>query len=56
MSGALDAAGFYAGLCFFLGAAVILLSNAWGGYLLWIEFHGRTQPDFAPDAPRDQSP
>jgi hypothetical protein len=48
-AGALDAAGFHAGLCFFLGAAVILLSNLWGGYLLWIEFHGRTQPQASVD-------
>jgi hypothetical protein len=38
---ALDHAAFYASLCFTLGAALMLLSNVWGGYLLWIEFQGR---------------
>jgi hypothetical protein len=43
MSGALDSADSYATLCFALGVGVILLSNVWGGYLLSIEFRGRSQ-------------
>jgi hypothetical protein len=31
-------------LLFLLGAGVMLLSNVWGGLLLWIEFQGRTKP------------
>jgi len=44
MTGSLDMAGFYANLCFTLGAAVIIFSNLWGAHLLWIELQGRTQP------------
>ncbi len=43
MSGTLDAAAAYAQTCFTLGALVLVLSNVWSGYLLWIEFYGRTQ-------------
>lgn len=42
MTDSLQLAGFYANLCFALGAAVIIFSNIWGAHLLWIEFHGRT--------------
>jgi hypothetical protein len=44
MSDALDAAPVLAWLCFALGAAVILLANVWGGFLLYVEFRGRTEP------------
>ena len=46
MTNSLDSAGTYANLCFLLGVLIILLSNAWGGHLLWIEFKGRTEPGF----------
>lgn len=46
MTDALDAAGALATLCFALGCAVILLANAWGGFLLYVEFRGRTDPAF----------
>ena len=41
MSGTLDHADAYASLCFTCGAGVMLLSYAWGAYLLSIEFRGR---------------
>ena len=44
MAGKLDHADRYASLCFFIGACVLLGSNAWGAYLLSIEFRGRTRP------------
>jgi len=44
MSDALDAAGTVAIVCFLIGVAVMVLSNVWGGYLLYIEFRGRTEP------------
>lgn len=44
MAGKLDHADRYASLCFFIGACVLLGSNAWGAYLLSIEFLGRTRP------------
>lgn len=44
MSGTLDRADYYANFCFTIGACVILLSNAWGAYLLSLEFRGRTLP------------
>jgi hypothetical protein len=44
MSDALEQAPVYANVCFTLGVLVILLSNVWGGYLLWVEFQGRTRP------------
>ncbi len=43
MSGALDSADVYAQVCFVLGVGVLLLSNVWGGYLLSLEFRGRSQ-------------
>jgi hypothetical protein len=46
MTGTLEWAGAYANICFLLGVLLILLSNVWGGHLLWIEFKGRTDPDF----------
>lgn len=52
MSNALDSAGTLATLCFLLGAAVIVLSNMWGGFLLYIEFRGRT----AIPTPSDNNP
>lgn len=48
MSGTLDRADVYANLCFTIGAAVILLSNSWGAYLLSLEFRGRTLVQPAP--------
>lgn len=46
VTNSLDSAGTYATLCYLLGALIILLSNAWGGRLMWIEFKARTNPDF----------
>ncbi|MES2626862.1 MAG: TFIIB-type zinc ribbon-containing protein [Pseudomonadota bacterium] len=46
MTNSLDSAGTYANLCFLIGVFIILLSNVWGGHLLWIEFKGRTEPGF----------
>ena len=46
MSNSLDSAGTYANLCFVLGVLIMLLANVWGGHLLWIEFKGRTAPEF----------
>lgn len=42
MSGTLERADAYASTWFAIGAGVILLSNAWGAYLLSLEFRGRT--------------
>ena len=39
----LDGAAGVATLLFVIGTLVILLSNLWGAYLLWTEFHGRTK-------------
>jgi hypothetical protein len=44
MTGSLDFADYYAGVCFSLGVCVMLLSYAWGGYLLSLEFRGRARP------------
>lgn len=44
MAGKLDFADYYANWSFTIGACVILLSNAWGAYLLAIEFLGRARP------------
>ena len=49
MSGTLDRADVYANLCFTIGACVILLSNAWGAYLLSVEFRGRTLQQPVPE-------
>jgi hypothetical protein len=46
MTGDLDSAGTIAGLVFMVGTVIILLSNVWGAHLLWIEFKGRTAPEF----------
>jgi hypothetical protein len=45
MTGSLDFADYYANLSFTLGVCVMLLSYAWGGYLLSIEFRGRARPE-----------
>lgn len=42
LSDALDSAASLATLCFLLGVAVLVLSNVWGGFLLYTEFKGRT--------------
>jgi hypothetical protein len=39
----LQAADGTALLLFIVGSAIMLLANAWGGWLLWIEFQGRTR-------------
>ncbi len=44
MYGSLESAAAYANFCFTIGVGVMLLSYAWGGYLLSIEFRGRSQP------------
>lgn len=46
MTGDLDSANTIAWLVFLIGACIILLSNAWGAHLLWIELKGRTEPGF----------
>jgi hypothetical protein len=46
MLDAVDAAPLLALLCFGFGAGVILLSNFWGGFLLYVEWTGRTDPAF----------
>jgi hypothetical protein len=43
-AGDLQAADSLALVMFITGALVMLLSNLWGGTLLWIEFQGRTKP------------
>lgn len=42
MHDALGAADTLALACFLTGAAVLVLSNVWGGFLLYVEFAGRT--------------
>jgi hypothetical protein len=37
----------HASMCFTIGAGLILLSNAWGAYLLSLEFRSRTLPQGA---------
>jgi hypothetical protein len=49
MTQSLDAAGMLATLCFASGVGVLLLSNLWGGFLLYVEFQGRTDPAFLRD-------
>ena len=44
MTDTMDGASTYASLCFLTGVLIILVSNAWGGHLLWIEFKARTAP------------
>jgi hypothetical protein len=46
MTDSLESAGSLAALCFALGVGVLLLSNVWGGFLLYVEFRGRTDPEF----------
>ena len=46
MTNSLDLADALGIACFVTGTGIILLSNAWGGHLLWIEFKGRTDPGF----------
>ncbi len=41
MTNSMDNAAFYARLCFFLGALVIVLSQIWGAKLLLVELKGR---------------
>jgi hypothetical protein len=42
MTNSMGAADALAMLCFAMGTAVIILSNVWGGFLLYVEFKGRT--------------
>jgi hypothetical protein len=51
MTGSLDFADYYASLSFTSGVCVMLLSYAWGGYLLSIEFRGRAWPEAVSGAP-----
>jgi hypothetical protein len=46
MTNTMEWADTYANLCFLMGTLIILLSNAWGGHLLWIEFKVRTNREF----------
>jgi hypothetical protein len=51
MTGSLDFADYYANLSFSLGVCVMLLSYLWGGYLLSLEFRGRSRPAAVADEP-----
>lgn len=46
MTDSMSLAGFYAELFFILGTLLIILSQFWGAYLLWVEVKGRiANPD-----------
>lgn len=55
MTDALEAAPGLAALCFAAGVAVLLLSNVWGGFLLYVEVRGRTDPGFLQQQGQQQS-
>jgi hypothetical protein len=41
MTNSMEHAGFCAGLCFALGTFIIVLSQFWGAFLLYVEMKGR---------------